>query len=258
MRLETLFIGHPIEMLEQVDSTNTVALEMLRKSPPPEGYIVWGKNQLAGRGQRGSRWSSEPGANLTFSIILHPKFLPISSQFQLTKAIALGIADAVSHTIHNSGEVRIKWPNDIYVNNCKIAGILIENVLEQSVFKYSVTGIGLNINQTKFDPSIPNPASLKSITGNDFDTEECLYNVCSFIERRYLDLRAGNYGKIDEAYFNLLYRRGTERKFSFRGDVITATIEGVTEEGALMLRKENPNNSYENLVVTDSKQLLFL
>ncbi len=92
MRLQTLFIGHPIKILERVSSTNSFAFNLIKESPQPEGYIIWAKEQFAGRGQRGASWSSEPGANLTVSIILSPHFLPIAEQFKLTKAIALGIA----------------------------------------------------------------------------------------------------------------------------------------------------------------------
>ncbi|HTA28243.1 MAG TPA: biotin--[acetyl-CoA-carboxylase] ligase [Bacteroidia bacterium] len=258
MRLHTLFIGHPIKILEQVDSTNSYALNLVRDKPPAEGCIIWAKEQLAGRGQRGTQWSSEALANLTFSLILRPQFLPIAEQFQLTKAIALGIAGFVSHILENSTDVKIKWPNDIYVKNCKIAGILIENVLEQSTMKYSVVGIGLNVNQTLFDPSIPNPASLKSLTGKDFNTEDCLLQLCSFIEKQYLDLRAANYEQLDEAYRNLLYRRGIEQNFTLKDEPYTGKIEGVNQSGHLLIQKKLVNNSYETIQVTDSKQLVFL
>jgi BirA family transcriptional regulator, biotin operon repressor / biotin---[acetyl-CoA-carboxylase] ligase len=258
MRLHTLFIGHPVKILEQVDSTNSFALNLIKESSPAEGYLVWGKDQLAGRGQRGMVWSSEPRANLTFSIILCPHFLPLAGQFQLTKAIALAIAGFVSHILEDYTNVKIKWPNDVYVNNCKIAGILIENVLEQSTLKYSVVGIGLNVNQTVFDPSIPNPVSLKFLTGKEFNPEDCLMQLCSFIEKQYLDLRASDYEQLDEAYRNLLYRRGIESHFKWKGEPITGQIESVNKEGHLIIQKRHINNSYETLELPDSKQLVFL
>src|SRR5580698_3487655 len=138
MKLNTLFIGHPVKILDKVNSTNSFAIELIKESPQHEGCVIWAKEQLAGRGQRGAAWVSEPNANLTFSIILKPQFLPITEQFQLTKAVALGIAGFVSHCLEDYVHVKIKWPNDIYVKNCKIAGILIENILEQSTLKYSV------------------------------------------------------------------------------------------------------------------------
>ena len=258
MRLQTLFIGHPIKILERVNSTNSFAFEVIKEAIPAEGYVVWAKEQFAGRGQRGTAWSSEPTANLTFSVILRPQFLPIAEQFQLTKAIALGIAGFVAHCIEDSADVKIKWPNDIYVKNCKIAGILIENVLEQSIIKYSVVGIGLNVNQLVFDPSIPNPVSLKALTGKDFNTEDCLMQLCSFIEKQYLDLRTGNYPQIDEAYHNLLYRRGVEGNYTLSGEAIKGEIEGVNQSGHLVLKKRLINNSYDTVQVTDIKQLVFL
>jgi BirA family transcriptional regulator, biotin operon repressor / biotin---[acetyl-CoA-carboxylase] ligase len=259
MKLHTLFIGHPIKILEEVNSTNSYALELIQELPPIEGCVIWAKYQLEGRGQRGTTWISEPYANLTFSIVLQPHFLPIAEQFQLTKAIALGIAAFVSHRLEDNSNVKIKWPNDIYVKNCKIAGVLIENVLEQSVIRYSVVGIGLNLNQVVFDLSIPNPVSLKILTGKAFDPEDCLKLLCSFIEKQYLDLRAGKYQQIDEAYFNLLYRRGIWSDYMLSGNKIIADIVGINSSGHLVLKeKNNLNNPCENIVVKDSKQLLFL
>jgi BirA family transcriptional regulator, biotin operon repressor / biotin---[acetyl-CoA-carboxylase] ligase len=258
MRLQTLFIGHPIKILERIDSTNSFALDLIKEAPPAEGYVVWAKEQFAGRGQRGSEWSSEPVANLTFSIILRPHFLPIAEQFQLTKAIALGISGFISHLLEEYADVKIKWPNDIYVKNCKIAGILIENVLEQSTIKYSVVGIGLNINQLVFDPLLPNPISLKALTSKDFNPEDCLMQLCSFIEKRYLDLRSGNYEQLDEAYRNLLYRKDLESNFKLNGEAVKGEIEGVNKSGHLIMRKSLLNNCYETIEVTDSKQLVFL
>lgn len=260
MRPETLFIGHPIKMLERVNSTNSYSLDLIKQLSPAEGYVVWGKEQFAGRGQRGAGWQSEPGSNLTFSILLRPQFLPLAEQFRLTKAIGLGIASFVSHCLGEDGvHVKIKWPNDIYVKNCKIAGILIENVLEQSVMKYSVVGIGLNVNQTDFDPLLPNPVSLKLLTGKDFNPEDCLLQLCSFIEKWYLDLRAMNYPQIDGAYHNLLYRKGIWSDFSLHGEKMRGLIEGVSAAGHLIMKKENGHtNSYDIIEVNDSKQLVFL
>lgn len=259
MRLQTLFIGHPIKILEQVNSTNSFAFDLIRESPPAEGFVVWAKEQFAGRGQRGTVWSSEPGSNLTFSVILRPHFLSVARQFQLTKAVALGIAGFVSHCLKDDSHVSIKWPNDIYVKNCKIAGILIENMVEQSTIKYSVAGIGLNVNQVVFDPSIPNPVSLKMLTGKEFEPEDCLLQLCSFIEKQYLDLRATHYQQIDEAYSNLLYRKGVWSDFNLKGEIIKGEIGGVNPAGHLILKKKNIlANSYDTIEVADSKQLIFL
>ncbi len=258
MRLETLFIGHPIKILDRVDSTNSTAFDVIRESSPAEGYVIRAIEQVAGRGQRGTSWASEPGANLTFSIILRPHFLPVPNQFQLTKAVALGIAGFISHYLDDHKNVSIKWPNDIYVKNYKIGGVLIENVLERSTLKFSVIGIGINVNQTVFDPSLPNPISLKTLTNKDFNLDDCLYLLCSFIEKYYLVLRSSNYEQIDEAYLNLLYRRGTEGNFRLNGEAIRGTITGVNPLGHLVLEKKTNKDSYDIIHVSDLKQLVFL
>src|ERR1700722_11411390 len=146
MGLNTLFVGHTIIDLDKVNSTNSYLHDLLKKKTPAEGVIVWALEQYAGRGQRGNSWLSQPGVNLTFSILLEPRFLVLADQFLLTKALALGVAEFVS-SLAPSASVKIKWPNDIYANDCKIAGILVENILETSIIKYSIAGIGLNINQ---------------------------------------------------------------------------------------------------------------
>ena len=126
----------------QISSTNTVAIELLKKEELPEGTIIWADEQTKGRGQRGNSWESEPGTNLTISIILFPHFLKAEDQFLLSKVTSLAITDYLANRFN---QVTIKWPNDIYVANDKIAGILIENSIIGSSFEYAVIGIGLNI-----------------------------------------------------------------------------------------------------------------
>ncbi|MGP8215041.1 MAG: biotin--[acetyl-CoA-carboxylase] ligase [Bacteroidia bacterium] len=256
----TLFTGHIVDKLDKVDSTNTYALSLLKQRPPAEGYAVWALEQFAGRGQRGNSWLSEPRANLTFSIILHPRFLPVKEQFWLTKAMALAVAEFVS-SYCTSGllNVAIKWPNDIYVNNQKIAGILIENVLEQASIKYSVVGIGINLNQLVFNTSLPNATSLKLLTGADFELEDCLNHIFIPIEKFYLELRAGNYRKIDEAYHKLLYRRNVICDLSINGQHCKGAIKGVSATGQLLVDTDNGRlNSHEHFELNDVKSLVFL
>jgi BirA family biotin operon repressor/biotin-[acetyl-CoA-carboxylase] ligase len=149
--------------------------------------------------------------------------------------------------------------NDIYVTNHKVAGILIENILEQSAIKYSVVGIGLNVNQVVFDPSLPNPISLKMLAGKEFSPEDCLNQLCSFIEKHYLELRAANYSQLDEAYHNLLYRKGIWSDFNLAGNMIKGEITGVNPAGHLVLKKKNSSgDSFDTIEVSDIKQLVFL
>lgn len=251
MEYNTLFIGQEIKILDKIDSTNSYALDLIRNSAPAEGYVIRALEQNAGRGQRNKQWLSEPGANLTFSIILHPKFLKATEQFQLTKAIALGIIGFLSQFPPLGGGGAIKWPNDIYIHNSKIAGILIENILEKSFLKHSVVGIGLNVNQTEFDPALPNPTSLKQECGREFDTMDCLKQLCSFIEKYYLILRSGNHAQLDEEYHQLLYKRGIWSTFSLQKESFTGKIEGVNKTGELIIQKQ----SGERIEVSDVRGL---
>lgn len=259
MGYNTLFIGHSVINLNKVDSTNNYLHNLLSEKPIAEGFIVRAIEQYAGKGQRGSSWLSQPGANLTFSILLEPKFLPLANQFWLTKALALGVAEYVS-TMVPSASVSIKWPNDIYADGRKIAGILVENILEKTSIKYCIAGIGLNINQDSFDPSLPNATSLKLLTGKAFDLSLCLENICISIEKFYLELRSSNYKKIDELYHKLLYKRDVLSNFLLDGKPLEGTIKGVSAQGHLLINTENgPEIIVKDMVeVRDVKHLVFL
>lgn len=259
MGLNTLFIGHSIIVLDKVDSTNTYLQSLLREKAPAEGLVIRALEQYAGRGQRGSSWLSEPDTNLTFSILLTPRFLPLSNQFWLTKALALGVAEFVSSMLPSS-DVKIKWPNDIYVNNRKIAGILVENILESSSIKYCIAGIGLNINQDSFGPSLSNATSLKMLSGKNFDLSLCLENICISVEKFYLELRNSHYKQLDELYHKLLYKRGVLTKFAVDGKPIEGIIKGVSGNGHLLINTKNGSElSINNTIeVRDVKHLVFL
>ncbi len=271
MGLNTLFIGHTIINLDKVDSTNVYIHDLLAKAPLDEGLIVWALEQYAGKGQRGSSWLSQPGVNLTFSVLLRPHFLAIKDQFWLTKALALSVAEFVSDSLNLSSrgersgvgpgaDVKIKWPNDIYVNERKIAGILIENILEKSLIKYSIAGIGVNINQDVFDPSLPNATSLKLLSGKEFDLRACLEKLCVSIEKFYLELRTSDYRKIDESYHKLLYRKDIWSKFSLNGSPTEGMIKGVSPSGHLLINTKTGEEikANEALEVSDVKHLVFL
>jgi BirA family biotin operon repressor/biotin-[acetyl-CoA-carboxylase] ligase len=199
--MQTLFIGQNLIELASVDSTNNYVLEMLKKADVAEGALVWAKEQTGGRGQRGNTWLSEPHRNLTFSFILLPH-LPIENQFYLTKLVSLGIVDFVSGILSQNGiscEVRIKKPNDIYVNGQKISGILIENNIKGHDIVSSIIGIGLNVNQNEFK-HVNNATSLSRISGKNFDLKDCLTNLCEYIEARYLQLKTNKIELLDKDY----------------------------------------------------------
>ncbi|MBL7883411.1 MAG: biotin--[acetyl-CoA-carboxylase] ligase, partial [Bacteroidia bacterium] len=142
--MKTLFVGQNSIHLQSVDSTNSYATEMLRQISLPDGTLFYSFNQQNGRGQRGNEWESEPMKNVALSYVLYPKFMDANKQFLLTKVIALGVADLLTAIFKNESivaEVKVKWPNDIYVNNQKIAGVLIENTIRDSLVQSSIVGI---------------------------------------------------------------------------------------------------------------------
>ena len=161
-----------IRWFDTIDSTNTrlVALH----SELPDRTVYAARFQTAGRGQQGNRWESRAGENLMFSILLKPDFLPASDQFILSQIVALGLLDYLQS---RGLTATIKWPNDIYAGDRKICGTLIETGLADKRVSWAVAGIGLNVNQQVFDPSLPNPTSMTLETGrNRFDRQNRRYH----------------------------------------------------------------------------------
>lgn len=262
--MNTLFVGRNMIELDSVDSTNSYANERLKnpvsRNPGaadrenlPEGTVIWTKNQTNGRGQRGNRWESKPFKNLAFSLILRPSFLAPDRQFYLNKVISLAVADFVSAIVKEKAQIKIKWPNDIYADDRKITGILIENAVRNNRIVHSVVGIGININQEKFSPAILNPVSLKLICGETLNPEECLTDLCSFLEARYLMLKSGDIEKVDESYRRLIYRYGEWSDFRLGEKRIQAKIVDISAEGKLIV--ETPD---QKQVSCDFKEISFV
>ena len=219
--------------MESVDSTNNYLRELIAKEDLPDGSAVLVDFQTAGRGQTGNSWESERGKNLTFSIAVYPSAIPANRQFLISQISALSIKDALdSHT----GGIYIKWPNDIYWEDRKISGMLIENNLMGTSIHSSVIGIGLNLNQKVFKSNAPNPVSLCQITGKEYDREEVFSHVLSCFYKRYLQLLHGEFGKIAKDYAYSLYRR--EGFFTYRDGkgVFKAQIKEIEPDGHLVLQ----------------------
>jgi len=195
------------------------------------------KEQFSGKGQRGNLWESKSGENLTFSIIYFPSFLTAEKQFMLSKIISVALADFTENTLKKTAY--IKWPNDIYVEEKKIAGILIENTLREKNISSSVIGIGLNVNQVDFSSDLPNPSSLKLFSGKNYELKLLLSEVCSFVEGRYLQLKAGKNELIDEDFIKKLYRINQWSNFSAEEKMFRGKIIGTTASGKLIVEKEN-------------------
>jgi len=230
----TIFLGKDIHFLPECHSTNDVAFQKYRAGDVREGSIIITDKQIQGRGQRGNRWVTEPGVNLTFSLILTPLFLDASEQFELNMAIALGIREALSE--YNSG-IMVKWPNDIvHEEKGKLGGILIENTVSNKGIELSVVGIGLNINQVNF-PFI-NATSMAQLAASPVDKDEIFKVVISRIEKYYLLLKKGNKKTVKEAYQFHLFRFGEMCVYN-DGMPFSGKIIGISEDGKLIIEKEN-------------------
>ena len=245
-------IGSVIINLGEVDSTNRYLLDWLTKERPAEGTLVNALNQTAGRGLDGTVWESAPSLNLTFSFILYPDFLSPDSQFYLNKAISLGLADAVHEIMPARMDIRIKWPNDIYIGNKKLAGTLIQNGVKGSGFDYSVIGIGININQDKFTDGPANPISLKMASGFEYERDEVFSKIIACLNHRYNGLKSGSRNILDENYRNLLFRYGEVSDYVYKGKSVRAKITGVNRYGQLIL--EIPG---EKVIECDLKEIAF-
>lgn len=210
-----------------------------------EGDIVIAERQTTGRGQRGHVWVSAEGENLTFSLILEPRFLPANEQFLLTEILALGLVD----TLAEFGiEAKIKWTNDIYVGDHKIVGMLIENTLSGGNLARTIAGIGLNINQTDFDPALPNPTSMALVAGHEFDREQVLTRLHTNILSLYESLRQGEKDMLQSRYRKTMYRLGEQHPFALaNGSIFEGIIRGVRPSGELQIERVTDGALYEYL-----------
>lgn len=221
--------------LKEVDSTNRY-VSSLPETDRLEGLLVAANFQHEGKGQRGNTWESNPDENLTFSVLLKPTFLKVQQQFLLSKAVAIAICQVLEVAV---GNVRIKWPNDIYVGNRKIAGILIENSIQAHYIEQAIVGIGVNVNQRVFSEDVPNPTSIAIETNIFSDIETILDKICESIAVSYKLLGEGKYEVISDSYFNLLYRREDFYQYrSKEGELFHAKIVGIKDSGELILETD--------------------
>ena len=219
-----------IYRFDSVTSTNDVA----REGQYVHGDIIRAEYQTAGRGQRGHVWTSAAGRNLMFTAVLCPTFLPVREQFLLSEAVALSLTD----TFASFGiATRIKWTNDIYAGDRKLTGVLIEQNITGDTISRSAVGIGINVNQTEFDPSLPNPVSMAQLLGRTVDREEVFSTFVGALGERYRQLESGDRAAISDDYRSRMYRLGVPSPFRLPdGTIIEAVIEGVQHSGALILR----------------------
>ena len=221
--------------LNKTASTNKYALEWLADHTPKNPTLIFTGHQTSGRGQGLNTWESEAYKNITTSAILSPSFLQPSRQFLLSIIVSLAIIKTVKPLIPTI-PLKIKWPNDIYAFDRKLAGILIHHSILGNSIEYTVCGIGLNVNQLSFSSDIPNPVSLKLLSDKDYDCMILLESLAINLIHYFKLLKKGMEKQLNEEYHNYLYRRNEETGFMYQGKEISAFIQGIDEFGRLKLK----------------------
>lgn len=216
--------------IDSAESTNSLLASL---APQIEtDCIIAARQQTAGRGQRGNTWESAPGQNITMSALLHVAGIAAAEQFYISEAVALAVAATLDIYI-DPARVTVKWPNDIYVDDRKIAGILIEHSLTGSGIDHTIAGIGLNVNQTEFLSDAPNPVSIAMVTGRTFDTREVLDRLADNLEAMTCDIDRDD---LHRRYLARLWRRDGLHRFAEPGGAtFDASIDGVAPTGHLTL-----------------------
>lgn len=247
-----MIIGNNVLEFDEVESTNLTANELIGSKTAHDGTVILSAYQKHGKGQEGNYWESEAGQNLLMSVVLCPTFLKPEKQSILNKIISLAVAAFVKKILP-SENVKIKWPNDIYVDDKKIAGILINNIIKGNTIEYSIIGIGVNINQKLFLSDAPNPISIAQLSNKNHDIKQVFLILIDTLNHWYELLRNGLIASIDKKYIASLYRYGIYHPYKIIDKKVYAKITGVSEYGHLMLEGDDTRH-YE----CDLKEIEFL
>ena len=234
-----------ITHFKTLESTNQYLQNLLNEGIDIADNIVVTDFQTSGKGQGKNVWESEDGKNLLFSIALDMSFLKAENQFILTQIVSVTMINVLKNYLPEES-LFIKWPNDIYFNDKKIAGILIKNEIKGMMMGTSIIGIGLNVNQTSFDDNLPNPISMKMITGKDFDLDELLSAIS------YQLSTVNSQQSTVNSYTDKLYRYKQWAFYEHEGQVKEMMITGYDQFGRLILKEKNDRE-----VVCDLKEISF-
>ena len=237
---------------DELKSTNVYLYDKISEKHDISDTVVVAAHQTEGRGMDKNRWESEAGKNLLFSIALNVNFIEASNQFKISQAVSVAIVETLSQFIENQN-LSIKWPNDIYFGDKKLAGMLIQNTVEGRMMGVSIIGIGLNVNQLSFSKDIPNPISLKMITGKDFDLDNLLNLLIINIKKSVESLKSEkNQEEINEKYISKSYRFGIWADYFYKNETKSLKINGFDKYGRLLL-----NDKEGAEIVCDVKELQF-
>ena len=223
-------IGHPLVILATVDSTNKYAMQQVHAHMAKHGAAYYAMEQTQGRGQRGKTWDTAAGENIIVSVVTSPQCPFPPDPFIFNAAVALACYDFYKYLAGD--ETSIKWPNDIYWRDRKAGGILIENMVNGSTWNWSIIGIGINVNQVNFDPSIPNPVSLRQIRGEFLDPLLLTGDLMVHLEK-YWNLWLSHPESLMEQYNSALYKRNQKAKFRAGSRIFEGTVKQVNARGQL-------------------------
>ena len=223
--------------LDATNSTNTFLKDLSNNKHLEDYTTVVTSNQIKGRGQRGTKWTTEAGKNLTFSVYKDVSFLETEYSFFISKVVAITIFEALVK--FNIPNLSVKWPNDILSGKKKICGILIENIIRNNKLWASIIGIGLNTNQTNFR-NLPNASSLNMISGEKIDNDTILDSILNKLELNFGILYDNQFSIIKNKYENLLFNMNKSSKFKNEsGDYFMGVIKGVSGQGKLIVLNED-------------------
>jgi BirA family transcriptional regulator, biotin operon repressor / biotin---[acetyl-CoA-carboxylase] ligase len=237
-------IGTPFIEIEQLQSTNSHAIDMVKANLAAHGTAYFAHQQTAGKGQHGKVWNTEPSSNIILSVVLDITFLPLQNRFLLSAAMAAAVHSFFSQ--YAGKNTTIKWTNDLYYNDSKAGGILIETFknklkvenrkskIEENI-QYAVVGIGININQTQFPEHLPNPISLSQITGQLYQPIVLAKEICTFLELGYQQLKNNEFDQLIALYNENLYKRNQQVRLKKGSIGFNCIVKEVNANGDLII-----------------------
>ncbi len=221
--------------LETCNSTQSFVKEKVNGGDWSNNGIVRCLFQTQGMGQAGSKWESEKGQNLLFSLFLQHTYLQAIDQFKLSAALSLSIIDALQELVPNPSLLQVKWPNDIYYSDQKLAGILIEHQLNGNLVENSIVGMGINVNQLQFEDSLINPISLIQICNHSVVLDEVFEKILHHLEKRYSMINNQEYKQLSDDYLGKLYRKNQWKNYKIDEKIVEGKILGIDEFGFLRM-----------------------
>ncbi len=231
-------------VIQQVDSTNKYAMEKVSEGLGNHLDAWFAIHQTEGKGQRLKNWQSNPGENITFSVVIRPQHSLQKKPFLFNAFIALICRDFLAQLLQI--DVKIKWPNDLFINDKKAGGILIENRFSGENWKWSIIGIGINVNQVEFSENLISATSLKKETNLNFEPLALAKLLHQDIIQAFLTETFLNETNVWERYNQHLFKKGQHCRFKVKGIETFATINEVNDQGLIVLMQNGKEIVYQS------------